>query len=109
MCVLLIVQHCTSLVCQIQHGRRLRSGLNKKLQEIVLYQIAMKKCWDNVDIISVIMSDETSDNIMTNTRPPDADHADLTSEEEAATKKFLENVNKWRAARKLEEVNNLEN
>ena len=55
------------------------------------------------------MSDETSDNIMTNTRPPDADHADLTSEEEAATKKFLENVNKWRAARKLEEVNNLDN
>ena len=29
----------------------------------------------------------------------------LTTEEEAATKKFLENVNKWRSARQLEEVN----
>ena len=28
----------------------------------------------------------------------------LTAEEEAATKKFLENVNKWRSARQLEEV-----
>ena len=28
----------------------------------------------------------------------------LTTEEEAATKKFLENVNKWRSARQLEEV-----
>ena len=29
----------------------------------------------------------------------------LSTEEEAATKKFLENVNKWRSARQLEEVN----
>ena len=29
----------------------------------------------------------------------------LSGEEEAATKKFLENVNKWRSARQLEEVN----
>ena len=29
----------------------------------------------------------------------------LSGEEEAATKKFLENVNKWRSARELEEVN----
>ena len=49
------------------------------------------------------MSDANSDNIMTNSRPPDQD-ADLTLEEENATRKFLENVNKWRAARKLEEV-----
>ena len=30
----------------------------------------------------------------------------LSTEEEAATKKFLENVNKWRSARQLEEVIN---
>ena len=30
----------------------------------------------------------------------------LSGEEEAATKKFLENVNKWRSARQLEEVIN---
>ena len=35
-------------------------------------------------------------------RPEDSPH--LTTEEEAATKKFLENVNKWRSARELEEV-----
>ena len=29
----------------------------------------------------------------------------LSTEEETATKKFLENVNKWRSARQLEEVN----
>jgi len=47
------------------------------------------------------MSDANSDNSMT--RPPDQE-AELTTEEEAATRKFLENVNKWRAARKLEEL-----
>ena len=31
----------------------------------------------------------------------------LTAEEEAATKKFLENVNKWRSARQLEEVSHV--
>ena len=37
-----------------------------------------------------------------NSRPPGVG-ANLTSEEEEATKKFLENVNKWRSARQLEE------
>jgi len=35
-------------------------------------------------------------------RPDDSPH--LTTEEEEATKKFLENVNKWRSARELEEL-----
>ena len=30
--------------------------------------------------------------------------ADLSAEEEAATRKFIENVNKWREARQMEEV-----
>ena len=30
----------------------------------------------------------------------------LTAEEEAATKKFLENVNKWRTANNMKEVKN---
>ena len=36
-----------------------------------------------------------------NSRPPGAE---LSAEEEAATRKFLENVNKWRTARQLGEV-----
>ena len=51
-----------------------------------------------------MMSDAASDTNMSNSRPPEHQEADLSAEEEAATKKFLENVNKWRAARKLEEV-----
>ena len=35
-----------------------------------------------------------------NSRPPGAE---LSAEEEAATRKFLENVNKWRTARQLGE------
>jgi len=37
-----------------------------------------------------------------NSRPPGPDN--LTGEEEAATEKFLENVNKWRAARELKQL-----
>jgi len=37
-----------------------------------------------------------------NSRPPGI--ADLSGEEEAATEKFLENVNKWRAARELKQL-----
>ena len=37
-----------------------------------------------------------------NSRPPG--DADLSLEEQVATTKFLENVNKWRAARELTEV-----
>merc|ERR1712223_1637460 len=37
-----------------------------------------------------------------NSRPPGSDS--LTGEEEAATEKFLENVNKWRAARELKQL-----
>merc|ERR1712088_1212169 len=37
-----------------------------------------------------------------NSRPPGPDS--LTGEEEAATEKFLENVNKWRAARELKQL-----
>ena len=36
-----------------------------------------------------------------NSRPPGAE---LSAEEEAATRKFLENVNKWRTARQLGEM-----
>ena len=54
-----------------------------------------------------MMSDAASDSNMSNSRPPEQE-AELSAEEEAATKKFLENVNKWRAARKLEEVRKTE-
>ena len=36
--------------------------------------------------------------------PPGPGAADLSAEEEAATRRFLENVNKWREARQMEEV-----
>ena len=51
---------------------------------------------------------DTADTVHTmtdnsNSRPPGTG-AELTSEEEAATKKFLENVNNWRSAQKHEAV-----
>ena len=45
---------------------------------------------------------EKMDISTTNSRPPGG--AELSGEEEVATTKFLENVNKWRAARELAEV-----
>ena len=45
---------------------------------------------------------EKMDISTTNSRPPGG--AELSLEEEVATSKFLENVNKWRAARELTEV-----
>ena len=36
--------------------------------------------------------------------PPGPGAADLSTEEEAATRRFLENVNKWREARQMGEV-----
>ena len=37
--------------------------------------------------------------------PGTSPELNLSTEEEAASKKFLENVNKWRSARQLEAVN----
>jgi len=45
---------------------------------------------------------EKMDISTTNSRPPGG--VELSAEEENATTKFLENVNKWRAARELTEV-----
>eukprot|EP00091_Calanus_sinicus_P000254 TRINITY_DN10194_c0_g1_i1.p2 TRINITY_DN10194_c0_g1~~TRINITY_DN10194_c0_g1_i1.p2 ORF type:complete len:149 (+),score=8.48 TRINITY_DN10194_c0_g1_i1:234-680(+) len=45
---------------------------------------------------------EKMDISTTNSRPPGG--AELSMEEEVATRKFLENVNKWRAARELTEL-----
>ena len=71
---------------------------------------------DNEDKDTVVMEDNNIDTKTeevatepsgmkdnSNSRPPGVGD-NLTSEEEEATKKFLENVNKWRSARELEEV-----
>ena len=59
---------------------------------------------DNTEEVVPAETSEMKENNI-NSRPPGAG-ASLTSEEEDATKKFLENVNKWRSARELEEVVN---
>ena len=74
---------------------------------------------DNEDKDTVVMEDNNTDTKTeeaatdssemkdnSNSRPPGVGD-NLTSEEEEATKKFLENVNKWRSARELEEVVNI--
>jgi len=71
---------------------------------------------DNEDKDTVVMEDNNTDTKTeevatepsgmkdnSNSRPPGVGD-NLTSEEEEATKKFLENVNKWRSARELEEL-----
>ena len=52
-----------------------------------------------------VLPHSEGDSMADQVRPDASPSPHLTMEEEAATKKFLENVNKWRSARQLEEVN----
>ena len=57
-----------------------------------------------IDTGEVIMTEKNGDTDHSDDQDNSASGAVLTSEEETATKKFLENVNKWRTAQQLEAV-----